>query len=134
MLEKAIGGDAGQQMCLTLAHRRERGVGQEVTVPQQQHIRLQKPQQVRCHADLSVLEGFEQKTPQHMAASLAQRQQPYLRKSPGRPPTARAAEGTLIGWGIGHIQHETIQGHQTHSAVKCSGCLGLAEQPNHLLG
>ena len=69
-----------------------------------------------------------------MAAGLAQGQQPHLRERPRSAATAGTAESPFIGGGIGHIQHETIQGHRAHPAVERSGGIGPSEQSNQLLG
>lgn len=79
-------------------------------------------------------ERLEQPAPQHVAAGLAQGQQPHLGKGAGGPATAGAAEGALVGRGIGHVQDKAVQRHGPHPTVKRPRRAGLAQQANDALG
>src|SRR5947209_4881465 len=69
-----------------------------------------------------------------MATGLAQGQDASLRQGARGAAAAGAAEGPLVGWGVGQIDDEPIQGHGRHPAVEGARGGGFALQADDLLG
>ena len=51
---------------------------------------------------------------------------------PARPPPGRPKRA-LVGFGVRHVHHKTVPGHQPHPGVKCLRRLGPAQQRDDLL-